>query len=150
MLNDFQLKLRSEAANGFQRAYVDDLQASSSALRDDHMAIHEYGGMIPAEDEDELADHVQECKRLVDRFNDALNRAKVGTDAACEALAFSTELSPRISPVFWLSHLNQDLFDTLHESWQEIIVDYGLALVSFNAPNDCSDYATAPLNWLKS
>ena len=57
-----------------------------------------------------LKTYYSDCKEYFNAFTLALDEIAHGQETSTRGIAFSTGLSPRITPTFWLGHLNLDQY----------------------------------------
>jgi hypothetical protein len=126
-------RLEGYAVSGCEQDYVEDLRSSCTALEEHnhHSQSHVQKALVDGAP-GLLQEYLRGCQNYFNEFNFALE------DAVEDSSLFSNELdaivkhSPRISPTFWLSQLHRDRFHALSFPWQEIVIEYGLAITNLH------------------
>ncbi|GJC88088.1 hypothetical protein ColLi_10926 [Colletotrichum liriopes] len=116
--------------NVYEKRYINDLHASLEALQgadtaSDHIQVSGTGMR------DELVLYLQECKKRVEWYYDAMIKAILGPEAGLEC--FSSELPdiysrPRLSPTLILQRLNKDHLRSTPDEWKRCITEYATAI----------------------
>ncbi|KAK1992439.1 hypothetical protein LX36DRAFT_704109 [Colletotrichum falcatum] len=122
--------LSNRMNNVYEKRYINDLHASLEALQgadtaSDHIQVSGTGMR------DDLVLYLQECKKRVEWYYDAMIKAILGPEAGLEC--FSSELPdiysrPRLSPTLILQRLNKDHLRSTPDEWKRYITEYATAI----------------------
>ena len=132
-LEDFCMKLNACAKTPCEQRYVDDLRVSCASLRvrEDDKGSHSI--LLDVVAKASLWDHLSVCERHFQAFYGKLTQVLcTGRPLRNDAIASLIHMSPRLSPVFWLSQLNLDRYNTLPGSWSDVMIEFGLAITTLH------------------
>ena len=117
-------KLRLTTKSSREKDYILDLYESCESLALQETKFQIRADMPQSELLKLVETYLDDCRQYLDDMNSLLQRlVKTGDEIAARI-----GQSPRISPMFWLRHLNRDRFDTLTENWKLVVIEYGLAV----------------------
>ena len=132
-LEDFCTKLNACATTPCEQRYVDALRDSCASLheREDDKTSHRI--LLDFVAKASLRDHLSVCENHFQAFYDKLKQVLcTGRPLRSDAIASLIHMSPRLSPVFWLSQLNLDRYTTLPGSWSNTMIEFGLAVTTLH------------------
>lgn len=132
-LEDFCMKLNVCAKTPCEQRYVDDLRVSCASLleREDDKGSHSI--LLDFVAKASLWDHLSVCERHFQALYGKLTQVLcTGRPLRSDAIASLIHMSPRLSPVFWLSQLNLDRYTTLPGSWSAVMIEFGLAITTLH------------------
>ncbi|KAK2057683.1 hypothetical protein LY76DRAFT_606052 [Colletotrichum caudatum] len=122
--------LSSRMNNVYEERYINDLHASLKALQgadtaSDHIQISGTGM------KDDLVLYLQECKKRVECYYNAMIKAVLGPEAGLEC--FLSKIPdiysrPRLSPTLILQRLNKDHIHSTPDEWKGCITEYATAI----------------------
>jgi hypothetical protein len=131
-LQQFCKTLGACATTACEQRYVDSLRASCDSLHDQEDRVHVENILVDDCTQNSLQEYLQECETYLTELSVRLKEVFETGDTHSSAIASSVQQSPRLSPVFWLSQLNQDRYDSLPESWQAVMVKFGMAITDLH------------------
>jgi hypothetical protein len=132
-LEDFCMQLNACAKTPCEQRYVDDLRVSCASLHEREDDKDSHNILLDFVAKASLWDHLSVCEKHFEVFNGKLTQVLcTGRPLRSDAIASLIHMSPRLSPVFWLSQLNLDRYITLPGSWSDIMIEFGLAITTLH------------------
>ncbi|KAF1930947.1 uncharacterized protein M421DRAFT_57599 [Didymella exigua CBS 183.55] len=131
-VDDFCSTLNSCVRSACEQRYVDDLRSSCDSFHEQERVKKADDCLINDHAQTLLRAHLIACEDYVEKFNIRLTEVLELGIFQSTALASQIGMSPRTSPMFWLSLLNRDRYDRLPKRWQAAIIQYGLAITNLH------------------
>ena len=131
-LDRFCQTLSVQATTQREQNYVDDLRSSCKSLHNQQDGT-EVQNFVPSEDAlQSLRQYLSACEDYFAKFYHGLEEVLKNDSTHSNKIASSIRMSPRLSPSFWLSQLNRDRYSSLPASWQNAMVEFGLAITNLH------------------
>lgn len=117
-------RLNVKASSGYEKEYVEDLQASINSLQ---VRKEVYDLRRDLDLKDILTDHLEKWNDRCAAIYAAIVSALDHSHNRASSIAFSAKQWPRLSPTLLLQQLGRKRWPEI-ENWQHCVLQYGLAL----------------------
>ena len=129
-LDQFCQTLSACAKTTCEQSYVDYLRTSCGSLHKHQDETEVQSFLVDDDARESLRQYLSACENYLTNFSRRLKDVLEGGSTRSNAIASSIQVSPRLSPSFWLSQLNRDRYSSLPASWQAAMVEFGLAITN--------------------
>ncbi|KAJ4987967.1 hypothetical protein SVAN01_06542 [Stagonosporopsis vannaccii] len=122
--------LSKSAESTCEKRYVDNLRASCDSLQRNVDDSNNCTILVDACARDAIRQHLSACEEHFEALRGKLDGVLVTETTRSNVIASCIQLSPRLSPSFWLGQLKRECYDSLLASWPDAMIAFALSITN--------------------